>query len=26
MRQLPGGQMTPPQPGEQSQDRPGTYL
>jgi hypothetical protein len=26
MRQLPGGQMTPPQPGEQGQDRPGTYL
>ena len=26
MRQLPGGQMMPPQPGEQSQDRPGTYL
>jgi hypothetical protein len=26
MRQLPGGEMLPPQPGEQSQDRPGTYL
>ncbi len=26
MRQLPGGQMAPPQSGEQSQDRPGTYL
>jgi hypothetical protein len=26
MRQLPGGQMMPPQPGEQNQDRPGTYL
>ncbi|HYN34964.1 MAG TPA: bacterial proteasome activator family protein [Ilumatobacteraceae bacterium] len=26
MRQLPGGQMMPPQPGEQTQDRPGTYL
>ena len=26
MRQLPGGQMMPQQPTEQSQDRPGTYL
>ncbi len=26
MRQLPGGQMMPPQPGEQSRERPGTYL